>query len=115
MIVCALYINTHYLVSTHKTFNLFTCHKPIYFLHVAIANKRHLQNHQLLMILLKLASSAAAKRECMSALRFPPRPQGGSGFYLAPISDLAIRHPGLISLGALSGGSNQNSLAESLR
>ena len=67
------------------------------------------------MILLKLASFEAANRERVSTLRFPARPQGGSGFYLAPISDLAIGHLGLISLGALSGGSNQNSLAEGLR
>lgn len=82
---------------------------------VAIANKRHLQNHQLLMILLKSASSEAANGKCVSALRFPARPQGGSGSYLALISDLAIQLLGLISLGALSGGSNQNSLAEGSR
>ena len=51
----------------------------------------------------------------MSALRFPARPQGGSGSYLALISDLAIQLLGLISLGALSGGSNQDSLAEGSR
>ena len=40
MIGYALYINTHYLVSTRKIFNFFTCHKPVYFLQVAIAHQR---------------------------------------------------------------------------